>query len=135
MKKAVLTLAIIALTAVSTTNAQYSVTTPETKKVVTHDIGNHYDVVYTDAEGRIIKEGHYFKVDDKLKPHGIWKLYNEKTFELITTAKYDKGEQLWVETKIDGKVIRVDQNDLTIKKLEDRIASLEKQIKDMEDNP
>ena len=135
MKKVVLTLAVIALTAISTTNAQNSTTTPESQKIVTHDIGNYYDVVYKDAEGRILKEGHYYKMDDRFKPHGIWKLYDRNTFELVTTAKYDKGEQLWVETKIDGKILRVDQNDLTIKKLQDRIASLEQQIKDMEDDP
>ncbi len=132
MKKYIFTLFIFLATTLSTTNAQQTVTSTEIEKKVTHVIGNHYDVVHTDAEGNILQEGQYYRVGERFKPHGIWKLYDRNTFDLVTTAKYDKGDQLWVETIIDGEKIKIDKYQLLVKRLEDRIAALEKQVKENE---
>ena len=107
-------------------NAQDSVTNLVNKKIVTHVSGNNYDVVYLNDDGDILQTGHYYKIGERYKPHGIWKLYDTNTLDLITTANYDKGEQIWVETIIDGNVLRVDQYDLKVKRLEERIVAIEK---------
>ncbi|RNC84761.1 MAG: hypothetical protein ED557_07220 [Balneola sp.] len=132
MKKYIFTLFVFLAATLSTTNAQQTITSTENEKKVTHVIGNHYDVVYTDEEGNVLQKGQYFKVGERLKPHGIWKLYDHNTFELVTTAKYDKGDQLWVETIIDGQKIKIDKYQLLVKRLEDRIAALEKQVNESE---
>ncbi len=131
MKKITFTLIFSIVAAFTATNAQH-IETPKESKVVTHVIGNHYDVIYKDAKGNIFQEGQYLKIGERFKPHGIWKLYDRNSFELITSAKYDKGEQVWVETIIDGKVLHVDKYELTVKRLEDRIAALEKKVQDLE---
>ena len=107
-------------------NAQDSVTNIVNKKIVTHVSGNNYDVVYLNDDGDILQTGHYYKIGERYKPHGIWKLYDTNTLDLITTANYNKGEQIWVETIIDGNVLHVDQYDLKVKRLEERIVAIEK---------
>ena len=131
MKKILFTLVFIIVAALSTTNAQ-QIESPKESKIVTHVIGNHYDVAYLDADGNTFQEGQYLKIGERYKPHGIWKLYDRNSLELVTTAKYDKGEQLWVETIVDGKVLHVNKHELKVKRLEDRIAVLEKKIKELE---
>ena len=131
MKKLVFTFVFLIVAAFTATNAQ-QITTPTENKTVTHVIGNHFDVVYTDVNGNMFQEGQYLKIDERFKPHGIWKLYDRNSFELVTTAKYDKGEQIWVETIVDGEVLRVNQYDLKVKRLEDRIAALEQKVKELE---
>lgn len=133
MKKLIITMALLVVSAVTATNAQYTVTTTNDERTITHIGGDNYEVVYTDAEGNILKEGHYLKVGEEIKPHGVWKLYDRNTFALVTTAKYDKGEQIWVETNIDGQIVKVDQIELKVKRLEARIATLEKKINDIQE--
>lgn len=128
MKKLVLTIALLVVTSLSVTNAQQSVIDNENKKVVTYVSGNTYDVVFINSDGQTLQEGQYFKEGERFKPHGIWKLYNSTSLKLVTTAKYDRGEQLWVETNIDGKILFVDQNDLKVKRLEERIVALEEKV-------
>ncbi len=132
MKPFIFTLFIFLATSFSTTNAQQTVTSTENQKTVSHVIGNHYDVVFTDIEGNVLQEGQYYKIGERFKPHGVWKLYDRNTLDLITTAKYDKGDQLWVETIIDGQKVKIDKYQLVVKRLEDRIAALEKQVKEKE---
>jgi hypothetical protein len=93
----------------------------EIKKKVSHVVGNH-------SEGNVLQSGNYYKVDNRYLEHGIWKLYDFNTLELITKAKYDKGEQIWIETKIDGKLIRVTKEEKEVIALKARIAELEKQL-------
>lgn len=131
MKKITLLSIFLIVTALTATNAQ-QITSPTENKTVTHVIGNHYDVVYTDVNGNMFQEGQYFKIGERFKPHGIWKLYDRNSFELVTTAKYDKGEQIWVETIVDGETLRVDKYDLKVKRLEERIAALEQKVKELE---
>lgn len=131
MKRITLLSFFLIVTALTATNAQ-QITTPTENKTVTHVIGNHYDVVYTDVNGNMFQEGQYFKIGERFKPHGIWKLYDRNSFELVTTAKYDKGEQIWVETIVDGETLRVDKYDLKVKRLEERIAALEQKVKELE---
>lgn len=47
---------------------------------------------------------------------------------MLTRIKYDKGERIWLETKIDGKFKRLSNNEIIIKQLETKIASLEEKI-------
>lgn len=131
MKKITLLSIFLIVTTLTATNAQ-QITSPTENKTVTHVIGNHYDVVYTDVNGNMFQEGQYFKIGERFKPHGIWKLYDRNSFELVTTAKYDKGEQIWVETIVDGETLRVDKYDLKVKRLEERIAALEQKVKELE---
>lgn len=133
MNKLLLTLAFLLVSGLSATNAQQTTESNENKKVVTHVSGNNYDVVFTDDNGKVFQKGQYYRIGDRFKPHGVWKLYDRNTLKLVTKAEYDKGEQLWVETIIDGEAIRVNQSDLKIKRLEERIATLEKKIDGIED--
>ncbi len=136
MRKLFLVVAFIAFSTLGTTNAQQSTTPPDDQKVITHTRGNYYDVVTKTTEGKILQEGQYYKEGDRFKAHGIWKLYDRNTSELVTKAEYDKGQQLWVETKADdGKIVRIDQHELTVKRLEERIAVLEKQIEKLQETP
>tara|TARA_R110000868_G_scaffold259361_1_gene517121 strand:+ start:21843 stop:22238 length:396 start_codon:yes stop_codon:yes gene_type:complete len=128
MKKILFTLAFLTAMSLTVTNAQQTIANTENEKIVTHVSGNNYDVVYTTTDGNILQQGHYYKVGERYKPHGVWKLYDRNTFDLITTAKYDKGEQIWVETIIDGKVLHVDHHELEVKRLEERIVALEKRV-------
>lgn len=128
MKKLLFTLSFLILMSFSVTNAQEKVTNSKNQKVVTHVSGNNYDVVFLNNDGDILQKGHYYKLGERFKPHGIWKLYDRNTFELVTTASYDKGEQIWVETIIDGKILHVNQYDLKVKRLENRIVALEEKI-------
>lgn len=132
MKKYIFTLFIFLAATLSPISAQQTITSTENEKKITHVIGNHYEMVYTDQEGNVLQKGHYYKVGERFKPHGIWKLYDRNTFDLVTTAKYDKGEQLWVETIVDGEKIRIDKYELKVKRLEDRIVALEKKVKEID---
>lgn len=127
MKKTIIILAILLLSGIGNINAQ-QVTNTENQRLITHVIGNHYDVLVMDSVGEIVQEGQYFKIDDKLKEHGIWRLYDSNTYELVTKAKYDKGTQIWVETRIDGKLIRVNQQELQLKRAQEGIVALETKI-------
>lgn len=126
MKK--LLLALLFITATSVTNAQQTVVNQKDKQVVTHISGNNYDVIYTNLNGDVVQEGQYYKIGERFKPHGIWKLYNRNSLSLVTTAKYDKGEQIWVETIVDGETIRVNKYELKVKRLEERIVALEEKV-------
>ncbi|MBO6522319.1 MAG: hypothetical protein JJ971_00710 [Balneolaceae bacterium] len=125
MKKLSFTIILLLVGGFITANAQ-QIETPKEQKIVTHVIGDNYDVVYKDLNGNTLKEGKYLKIGDRFKPHGIWKLYDRSSFKLITTSKYDKGEQLWVETIIDGKILYVGKEELKMKRHEVRIAKLDK---------
>jgi len=128
MKKLLFTLSFMIVMSFSMANAQDTVTNIDNKKIVTHVSGYNYDVVYLNDDGDILQKGHYYKVGERYKPHGIWKLYDTNTLDLITTASYNKGEQIWVETIIDGNVLHVDQYDLKVKRLEERIVAIEKKV-------
>lgn len=128
MKKLSLILSFLIVMSFSVTNAQQTITNNQNEKIVTHVSGDIYDVIYVSVDGEVLQEGHYFKVGERFKPHGIWKLYDRNTLDLVTTASYDKGEQIWVETIIDGKVLHVNQYDLKVKRLENRIVALEEKV-------
>lgn len=131
MKSLLLTLSILLLTGLSNTTAQNKVD-KENEKIVTHVVGNHYDVIMFSSTGEVLQEGHYYKEGDRYLEHGIWKLYDYNTYELVTRAKYDKGVQIWVETWIDGEMIRVTQKDREVSRLKARVAELEKQLAEID---
>jgi len=133
MRHLIITMAVIVVTALTGINAQQTTTVTEEKKIITHNGGDHYEVVYRDAYDRIYKTGSFLKMGEELKPHGIWRMYDRTNFRLITSAKYIKGEQVWVRTQVDGKLTTIDREDIKVKELENRIAELEKKIQDLQD--
>lgn len=108
MKKPIITLLILLVTGLGYAQTT-QVTNTENEKIVTHIAGNDYDVLVYNAAGKLVQEGQYYKIGERFKPNGLWKLYDNNTLELVTSAMYDKGVQLWVETYIDGKIIRSDR--------------------------
>lgn len=132
MKALILTLIILVLTGFTNTSAQNNIENTENEKIVTHVIGNHYDVIMLSSTGEVLQEGHYYKEGDRFLEHGVWKLYDHNTYVLVTRAKYDKGIQLWVETWIDGEMIRVTQRDKEVSRLRTRVAELEKQLAEID---
>ncbi len=90
--------------------------------------GNVYVMTITDQEGDLLQKGTYLKVDNRLIPHGIWRIYDTNTHDLVTKSEYNNGIQKWVETTIDGAVVRYNQQDIELNKLHKRIAKLEKQV-------
>ncbi len=111
-----------------TLSAQNEVKTPEQEKTITKVSENIYAVEIKDTDGFIIQKGAYYKKDNELLPHGTWTLFSHKSTDVLTKIRYNKGEKQWLETKINGKVVRMNQNDITIHNLKRRIASLEKRI-------
>lgn len=127
MKMTFITLAVLIISGFTSTNAQ-QVTNSENERIVTHVVGNHYSVMVYNTNGALIQEGQYYKVKDALKPHGLWKLYDYNTQELVTKAMYEKGNQLWVETYIDGEMIRITQKEIEANKLEPHVAHMQETI-------
>ena len=125
-----ITLAILLVAGLATSNAQ-QITNTENEKIVTHVAGNHYNVIVFNTHGNKVQEGQYYKMGENFKPDGLWKLYDHNTLELVTRAMYDRGVKLWIETNIDGKLIRVDQQDIEVNKLKTRVAALEEKINDL----
>lgn len=113
-------------------NAQNEVTTPAQEKVITKVTDNTYTVEVKNDDGLVIQKGEYFRTGNDLLPHGTWTLYAHNSTDVLTKIKYDKGEQLWLETKIDGEFVRMDNADIKIHQLETKIASLEKKIESIE---
>ena len=128
MKTLIITIAILITTGIGSTTAQNINQENDIKKIVTHVIGKQYDVVFYSSTGELLQSGQYYQVEDRLKKHGVWKLYDSNTFELVTTAEYNKGERLWIETIIDGEVIRLNEYEIQIHRLQNRIAELESKI-------
>lgn len=131
MKTLILTLVLVLVTGITNTTAQNTID-KQNDRIVTHLIGNHYDMIMLSSSGEILQEGQYYKEGDRFLEHGIWKLYDFNTYELITRAKYDKGVQLWVETWIDGEMIRVTQEERQVISLKARVAELEKQLAEID---
>ena len=130
MKRPIITLIILFVTGLSFAQTP-QVTNTENERIVTHVAGNEYSVLVMNADGNLVQEGQYYKVGERFKPHGIWKLYDNNTLDLVTRAMYDKGVQLWVETYIDGKLLKVDQQDIEVNRLKTRVAALEKKIESL----
>ena len=127
MKTFLITLTIILLASLTNSEAQNK-SERENVKTITQLVGNYYSMVMVNAFGETLQEGQYYKEGNKFLEHGIWKLYDYNTQELITKAKYNKGVQIWVETNIDGIITRVTQRDIELNNLKIRIAELEKQL-------
>ncbi|MBO6537543.1 MAG: hypothetical protein JJ966_15075 [Balneolaceae bacterium] len=130
MKTLLLTLVFILFTGLTNSTAQNTIEQVENQKIVTHLIGDHYSMTMYSAEGGVLQEGFYFKTDESFLEHGIWKLYDHNTYELVTKVKFDKGEKIWIETNIDGEFVRITQQDIEVNRLKNRISALEKQLAD-----
>jgi len=127
MKK--LTILLTLLLAVTlTVNAQNEVTNPTQEKVIKKVSNDTYTVEIKNIDGLLIQKGEYFRSGNDLIPNGTWILYAHNSTDILTRIKYDKGQQLWLETKIDGQFKRMDNDAIKIHQLETKIASLEKRI-------
>jgi len=113
--------------------AQENVISEPNNKEITHLANNFYKAVFTTDDGKVLQQGMYLRSDDaRFLPHGVWTLYAYNSGEVITKAKYNKGTQVWVETIVDGKKLRVNEKQLRIKRLKHRISLLENQIADIQ---
>ena len=92
---------------------------------------NLYAVTYTDAGGKVVQTGQYWKEDKLYKPHGVWTLYCSETGELVTRSKFEKGTQEWVETKINGKMVMFTQKQLRDKALKSKKDKLNTEVSDL----
>lgn len=96
--------------------AQHTIINVEHEKVLTLVGNNIYDVQFLDEEGNVVQEGQYWRDGNSLKPHGKWTLFAMNSNKAITRSTFDKGEQLSVETIINGKLVSVDKEQLVAKK-------------------
>ena len=108
--------------------AQNNVKSSDFNKTVIKTSETSYDVLIKNKEGLIIQKGEYAKAGDKLLPHGTWTLFAHNSDKVLTKIKYDKGEKIWLETNVNGETKRLNSRDLTIHRLETRIAHLENKI-------
>ncbi|MEO1023329.1 MAG: hypothetical protein AAFW89_12370 [Bacteroidota bacterium] len=90
-----------------TAQVEYEIKNENHKKEVVQLTPHIYRVTFTNADGEIVQTGQYFERNQKMLPHGVWKLFAPETGHVLTKAKYKKGKQLWVETIIDGKLVKV----------------------------
>lgn len=130
MKTLLLTLVLFIFSGLTHSTAQNTIEEVENQKIITHLIGDHYSMTMFSAEGGVLQEGFYFKSNDNLLEHGIWKLYDHNTYELVTKVKFEKGVKIWIETEIDGEFVRITQQDIEVNRLKNRISALEKQLAD-----
>ena len=60
--------------------------------------------------------------------HGLWKLFDANTHELVTKTEFVFGEQTWVETNINGTLLHYSKEEITINRLHQRLAKLEQKV-------
>lgn len=89
---------------------------------------NTYNVIYKDNDGIVVQKGQFWKEGKRYIPHGTWTLFSSTGKEVVTRSAFDKGEQLWIETKIDGEMVRFSQKELAIRKIENEIKKLEARL-------
>ena len=108
--------------------AQSSVENENHVKTLEQIDSRTYKVTYKDDAGIIVQKGQLWKQGKKLIPHGTWTLFSSTGKEVLTRTEFDKGEQIWIETKIDGKMVRYSQKQLAIKRIENEIKKLETRL-------
>lgn len=96
--------------------AQQTITNEKHERILTQVETNIYDVQFLDSEGNVVQEGQYWRDGDSFKPHGTWTLFALNSGEVTTRSTFDKGEQLSVETIIDGMLVSVDKQQLVVRK-------------------
>ena len=127
MKKSILLSALVFLFTMGI-NGQSVSLDQEPEKTITKITESIYSVEVKASNGNVIQSGEYLLVDKQLLNHGIWTLFAHNSADVLTRIKYDKGERIWLETKIDGNFKRLSNNEIIIKQLETKIASLEEKI-------
>lgn len=95
--------------------AQQTITNEKHERLLTHVEGNIFDVQFIDNQGEVVQKGQYWRDGDSFKPHGTWLLFANNEQKVITKATFKKGEQLTVETIIDGKTLIADKQQLATK--------------------
>jgi hypothetical protein len=96
--------------------AQHTIINVEHKRILTQVEDSTYDVQFLDEKGNVVQKGQYWRDEDSLKPHGTWTLFAMNSNEAITRSTFNKGEQLSIETIIDGKLVSVDKEQLVARK-------------------
>ncbi|MFD2531912.1 hypothetical protein [Gracilimonas halophila] len=96
--------------------AQQTITNEKHQRILTKVDANIYDVQFLDKEGNVVQKGQYWRDGESLKPHGTWTLFALNSNKVTTRSTFDKGEQLSVETIIDGMLVSVDKQQLVAKK-------------------
>ncbi|MEX0608378.1 MAG: hypothetical protein WD016_03925 [Balneolaceae bacterium] len=108
--------------------AQQTITNHKHERILTHLEGNVFSVKFIDTEGNVAQEGEYWKQDNRFKPHGIWTLYAPNSDEIATKSEFVKGKQVWVETTVDGKIIKAGEQEIAINNIERQVQEPEKQL-------
>ncbi len=131
MKKLTLIFTLI-LSVTLTLSAQNNSNKSDLEKTVTQVSENIYSIEVNDEDGFIIQKGEYYSNGKTLLPHGIWTLYAHKSNNVLTRIKYNEGEKIWLETFVNGEMKRMNKEEITIHKLQTRIAALEKKVEAIE---
>ena len=114
--KTILSTILLALVFSTTTFAQKPVVENKShERLITHVEGNIYDVRFLDENDVVLQKGQYWRNGNSLLPHGTWILFAQNSDKVVTKSKFEKGQQLFVETVIDGEVIRVNKQQLAAK--------------------
>lgn len=114
--KAFISTILFALVLTTGLFAQQTITNEKHERILTKVDANIYDVQFLDTEGNVVQEGQYWRDGDSLKPHGTWTLFALNSNKVTTRSTFEKGEQLSVETIIDGMLVSVDKQQLVAKK-------------------
>lgn len=88
--------------------AQQTIKNEKHQRILTHVENNIFDVTFYDNDGNVVQEGQYWKQGDAFMPHGTWLLFSLNSNKVVTKATYYRGEQLSVETVIDGQVLKAE---------------------------
>lgn len=88
--------------------AQQSIQNEKHQRILTHVEDNIFDVTFYDSSGNAVQEGQYWRDGEAFIPHGTWLLFSLNSDEVVTKATFYKGEQLTVETLIDGNVLKAE---------------------------
>jgi hypothetical protein len=111
--KSIISTILFALVLTTGLFAQQTIKNEKHQRILTHVEGNIFDVTFYDNDGNVVQEGQYWKEGEAFIPHGIWLLFSLNSDEVVTKATYNKGEQLMVETVLDGKVLKADNTHKT----------------------
>ncbi|MDR9418742.1 hypothetical protein [Gracilimonas sp.] len=114
--KNIISVILLALLLTTGLKAQQDITNQKHERVITHVENNLYDVKFLNEKGDVVQKGQYWRDGESILPHGTWLLFSGNVKDkVVTKATFDKGEQLTVETFINGKLVQADQQQLAAK--------------------
>ncbi|MDR9417103.1 MAG: hypothetical protein RI564_12530 [Gracilimonas sp.] len=113
--KSILTTILFTLVLTTGLFAQQTITNEKHERILTHVEGNVFDVQFLDMEGKVMQEGQYWREGELFKPHGTWYLFSQDDHKVVTKATYIKGEQITIETVINGEILIANKQQLAAK--------------------